>query len=102
MVSYARARAEAAGVSQLGIGIAERPERLIILMAVTLFEYLTRTGFLFAPPMFFGISGWLEYGIILIAILAHITVVQRTVAAYRALARQSKEQEPQQESEGTV
>lgn len=101
MVSYARARAEAAGVSQLGVGIAERPERLIILMIVTLLEYLTLNGLLFAPPVFFGVSFWLEYGIILIAILAHITVVQRTVAAYRALARQSKEKEQQLESEGT-
>ncbi len=102
MVSYARARAEAAGVSQLGVGIAERPERLIILMVVTLLEYLTLNGLLFAPPVFFGVSLWLEYGIILIAILAHITVAQRTIAAYRALARQSKEQEQQPESEGTA
>lgn len=102
MVSYARARAEAAGVSQLGVGIAERPERLIILMGATLLQYLTFSGFLFAPPIFFDISHWLEYGIILIAILAHITVLQRTVAAYRALSRQSKEQEQQQESEGTA
>ncbi len=102
MVSYARARAEAAGVSQLGVGIAERPERLIILMGATLLQYLTFSGILFAPPVFFDISLWLEYGIILIVILAHITVLQRTVAAYRALAKQQKEKELQQGSEGTA
>lgn len=102
MVSYARARAEAAGISQLGVGIAERPERLIILMGATLLQYLTFSGILFAPPVFFGISLWLEYGIIIIAILAHITVVQRTVAAYRALAKQQKEKELQLGSEGTA
>ena len=93
LVSYARARAEAAGVSQLGIGIAERPERLIILMVTTILQYLTFLGFIAAPPSYFGITLWLEYGIILIAVLAHITVIQRTVAAYRALAKSQKEPE---------
>ena len=87
LVSYTRARAEAAGVEQLGVGIAERPERLIILMIVTLLQYLTVIGLLFPPPSYFGIIYWLEYGVILIAILAHITVVQRTIAAYRALSK---------------
>lgn len=93
LVSYARARAEAAGVSQLGIGIAERPERLIILMATTILQYLTSLGLIAAPLSFFGITLWLEYGIILIAVLAHVTVVQRTLAAYRVLARSLKEPE---------
>ncbi|MFX1563683.1 MAG: archaetidylinositol phosphate synthase [Promethearchaeota archaeon] len=91
LVSYSRARAEAAGVSQLGVGIAERPERLIILMVMTIFQYLTSLGFIPAPLSFFEITLWLEYGIILIAVLAHITVVQRTVSAYRALARLTME-----------
>ncbi len=87
LVSYARARAEAAGVTQLGVGIAERPERLIILMVATLLQYLTIIGLLFPPPSYFGIIFWIDYGVILIAILAHITVVQRTIAAYQALAK---------------
>ncbi len=87
LVSYTRARAEAAGVGQLGVGIAERPERLIILMVATLLQYLTLIGLLFPPPSYFGIIYWLEYGVILIAFLAHITVVQRTIAAYRALSK---------------
>ena len=95
LVSYARARAEAAGVTQLGIGIAERPERLIILMVVTLMQYLTILGILFAPPIFYGLDNWIAYGVVLIAILAHITVVQRTIAAYRALSKMDSESSPE-------
>ncbi len=94
LVSYARARAEAAGVTQLGIGIAERPERLIIIMFVTLFQYLTILSILFAPPSFYGLDNWIAYGVVLIAILAHVTVIQRTVAAYRALSRVDSESSP--------
>jgi archaetidylinositol phosphate synthase len=101
LVSYTRARAEAAGVEQLGVGIAERPERLIILMVVTLLQYLTMIGILFSPPSFFGIIYWLEYGVILIAILAHITVVQRTVAAYRALSKMENRPGSLKEEEDT-
>ncbi len=101
LVSYTRARAEAAGVQQLGVGIAERPERLIILMVATLLQYLTVIGLLFPPPSYFGIIYWLEYGVILIAILAHITVVQRTIAAYRALSKLEDHSTSSREGEDT-
>lgn len=101
LVSYTRARAEAAGVEQLGVGIAERPERLIILMVVTLLQYLTVIGLLFPPPSYFGIIYWLEYGVILIAILAHITVIQRTIAAYRALSKLEDHSTSSREDEDT-
>ncbi|MFX0079828.1 MAG: archaetidylinositol phosphate synthase [Candidatus Hermodarchaeota archaeon] len=101
LVSYTRARAEAAGVEQLGVGIAERPERLIILMVVTLLQYLTVIGLLFPPPSYFSIIYWLEYGVILIAILAHITVVQRTIAAYRALSKVENHPASSREDEDT-
>ena len=91
LVSYARARAEAAGVKQLGVGLAERPERIIILIIVTFLQYLTLISVLVPPPVFFGITLWTEYGIILIAILAHITVLQRTIKAYRALSKHPEE-----------
>jgi archaetidylinositol phosphate synthase len=94
LVSYARARAEAAGVTQLGIGIAERPERLIIIMVVTLLQYLTIIGILIAPPIFFELTNWIAYGVVLVAILAHITVVQRTIAAYRALSKMDSKSLP--------
>lgn len=95
LVSYARARAEAAGVTQLGIGLAERPERLIIIMVVTLLQYLTILGILFTPPLFYDIDNWIAYGVILVAILAHITVLQRTIAAYRALSKMDSESSPE-------
>ncbi len=94
LVSYVRARAEAAGITQLGIGIAERPERLIILMVVTLLQYLTVIGVLFIPPLFFGLDNWIAYGVVLVAILAHVTVIQRTISAYRALSKMESESEP--------
>ena len=93
LVSYARARAEAAGVTQLGIGIAERPERLIIIMVTTLLQYLTVVGILFTPPLLLDLANWLAYGVVLVAILAHITVLQRTIAAYRRLAKLEVQQE---------
>ena len=93
LVSYARARAEAAGVTQLGIGIAERPERLIIIMVATLLQHLTVVGLLFTPLLFFDLTNWLGYGVVLVAILAHITVVQRTIKAYQQLARVNEQQE---------
>jgi archaetidylinositol phosphate synthase len=102
LVSYARARAEAAGVKQLGVGIAERPERLIILLVATLFQHLTFINLLFPPPSFFGITLWLEYGVILVAILAHITVIQRIISASRTLSKQVTLEELSPESEGTL
>jgi archaetidylinositol phosphate synthase len=94
LVSYARARAEAVGVSQLGIGIAERPERLIILIAATGFQAFTFMGIFPPVPILFGITLWTEYGVILVAALTHITVIQRTIFAYRALAKMSRKREP--------
>jgi archaetidylinositol phosphate synthase len=63
MVSYTRSRAESEGVKMAGVGLAERAERMIILAIVTLLAIL-----------------WLDilnYGVILLAILSHLTVIQR-------------------------
>jgi len=63
MVSYTRSRAEAAGMAMAGVGLAERAERMIILATMT-----------------FIAIWWLDalnYGIILLAILSHLTVIQR-------------------------
>jgi len=69
MVSYVRAE----GVTLKGIGIAERPERLLILAFATLLWPLSH-GFLF-------------WGVLLIAVLSSITVVDRVYRASRALSR---------------
>jgi len=63
MVSYARARAEAAGVAMIAVGFAERAERMILLVAVTLGAYYR--------------IELLGYGVIVLALIANITVVQR-------------------------
>jgi archaetidylinositol phosphate synthase len=64
MVSYTRARAEGEKVQLQGIGFAERPERLIIIVVAS---FLRR----------------IDYGIILISILTCITVVHRILYFYR-------------------
>jgi archaetidylinositol phosphate synthase len=70
LVSYARARAEAAGVKMETVGIAERAERLIIL----------------AIASFLSIA-WLQalsWGITILAILTNLTVLQRVIYFHKA------------------
>ncbi|HEX4922218.1 MAG TPA: CDP-alcohol phosphatidyltransferase family protein [Candidatus Bathyarchaeia archaeon] len=73
MVSYVRARVSVEGVTLKGVGIAERPERLLILMVATLLWPLS--------------SGILYAGVLLIAVLASLTVVARVYRAYRVLSK---------------
>ena len=65
LVSYARARAEMEGVKMAGIGLAERAERMIFLALCTAASYWYPAA--------------LNYGIIILAILAHLTVLQRSL-----------------------
>jgi len=70
LVSYARARGEAAGVRMEAVGLAERAERIIIL----------------ATASFITIS-WkeaLNWAIIILAVLTNLTVLQRTFYFYKA------------------
>ena len=62
MVSYARARAEHLGSQMKGVGIAERPERLLILIVAAFVSQL-------------------NVGVLLIALLSAITVVERIMHA---------------------
>ena len=71
MVSYVRARVEVEGVKMKGVGIAERPERLLILLVSTLLN-----------PVY----GLLSWGVLLIAVLASVTVIERVFAASRSLS----------------
>ncbi len=68
LVSYSRARAEAAGLKLESVGIAERAERILILLLATLVA-------LYWLPA-------LNIGVIIIAVLANITVLQRTLHVY--------------------
>ncbi len=67
MVSYTRAKAEAAGTSAT-IGIAERSERLIIIAAG-------------------AIIGYLNIAVFVVAILTHITTIQRIYHVKTTLKR---------------
>ena len=77
MVSYSRARAEAIGIKMESVGIAERAERIIILMAASI------AGFFWLPA--------LAIGVLIIAVLATFTVLQRGLHVYQALKNQSKQ-----------
>lgn len=75
LVSYSRARAEAAGLKMESIGVAERAERMIILMAATLVAF-------FWQPV--TIINW---SMILLAVLANLTVIQRAYHVYKKLKK---------------
>ncbi len=66
LVSYTRARSEAAGAKSMDIGLAERPERMILLVLG-------------------AFTGYLVPAIVLIVILTHITSFQRLIHAERSL-----------------
>ncbi|MBS7651944.1 CDP-alcohol phosphatidyltransferase family protein [Candidatus Bathyarchaeota archaeon] len=68
MVSYARSRAEASGVDMRAVGLAERAERILILSTATLLSYFNWEAL-----------GW---GVALLALLSHITVLQRVLHFY--------------------
>ena len=65
LVSYARARAEAAGVKMEAVGVAERAERIIILAVAGLLTVVWREAL-----------GW---GMVVLAVLTNLTVLQRVV-----------------------
>jgi len=65
LVSYSRARAEAAGVKMETIGLAERAERIIILVIASLVTLIW--------------SDALWWSLVLLAVLTNLTVLQRAV-----------------------
>jgi len=65
LVSYARARAEAAEVKMESVGLAERAERLILLALASFLSFV-----------------WLDalcWGVLVLAILTNLTVIQRAI-----------------------
>jgi archaetidylinositol phosphate synthase len=68
MVSYTRARAEAAGSEKLDIGFAERGERLLIIAI-------------------FSLLGCVRYALVVLVFLTHLTAFHRLIAARSRLAR---------------
>jgi len=76
LVSYSRARAEAAGIKMESIGLAERAERMLILAAVSII------AFFWLPA--------LGYGIALLAVLSNFTVIQRAFHVYKELKKKTE------------
>jgi len=70
LISYVRARAEGLGIS-CDVGIAERPERLIVLLVGTGFYGL-------------GVMSALPVALLLLLCINVMTVIQRVVVVYRA------------------
>jgi len=73
LVSYTRARAEATGIKMESIGLAERAERIIILATATV------TAAFWQPKTV------MNAGIILLAVLSNLTVLQRSIHVYKKL-----------------
>lgn len=74
LVSYTRARAEALGIDAK-VGVMQRPERVVLLSA---------------PQAFFGLAlnGWILMSIMmLLAVTAWITAVQRIIFVYKATSK---------------
>ncbi len=63
MVSYVRARVDVEGVKLKGVGLAERPERFLILLFATILAAFS--------------SFSLEFGVSFIALLSTVTIVER-------------------------
>lgn len=66
LVSYTRARAESLSIKLQGIGIGERAERLLVIAII-------------------GIIGFMEPAVIIVAIIAAITFIQRTIVTSKNL-----------------
>jgi len=75
MVSYSRARAEAAEVKMESVGVAERAERMLILAFASI-------------AAIFWLQA-LNIGIILLAVLSNFTVLQRGLHVYNSLKKKS-------------
>lgn len=63
MVSYSRSKSEALGVTMSGVGLAERAERMLIVAIASITAFFLREI--------------LDWSILLLAILANFTVLQR-------------------------
>lgn len=75
-VSYVRARAESEGI-KCDVGIAERPERLIILMAGAFL------GYFFNPSLMY-------WAVVIVMVLGYLTVIQRLYHSWRELNTRKK------------
>jgi archaetidylinositol phosphate synthase len=75
LVSYSRARAEAAGIKMESVGLAERAERIIILAIASI-------AATYWPP-----TTTMNVAMIVLAILSNLTVLQRSIYTYSKLKK---------------
>jgi archaetidylinositol phosphate synthase len=75
LVSYSRARAEAADVRMESVGMAERAERMVILVAASLIA------------IFWQPETVINAAVILLAVLTNLTVTQRGLYVYGKLKK---------------
>ena len=73
LVSYARARAEVTGLKMESVGLAERAERMLILAVFSV------AAFFWLPALF--------YGVVVLAVLSNLTVLQRGLYVYKELKK---------------
>lgn len=76
LVSYVRARAEAKEIKMEAVGITERAERILIIVTASFLSVV-----------------WLEalsWGVIVLAVLANLTVLQRVIHFYKASQQKEK------------
>ena len=71
LVSYTRARGEALGTKLSGVGIGERSERLLVLAVLSL-------------------VGLASYGVLVVAVVAILTFLQRTGTAWMNLSKEAE------------
>jgi archaetidylinositol phosphate synthase len=79
LVSYSRARAEAAGTEMESVGLAERAERMIILLVASLIA------------IFWQPATVMNAGVFILAILSNFTVLQRSLYVYRKSKKKENE-----------
>lgn len=75
LVSYSRARAEAAGIPMESVGIAERAERMLTLAVASI------------VAVFYEPQAVINVSVILLAVLSNLTVLQRSVHVYGKLKK---------------
>jgi len=76
LVSYTRARGESIGINLQGIGIGERAERLLVLALFSIIAGIIDIQLV-------------QYGIIIVALLAGVTFIHRLISIFSAVDRHS-------------
>jgi phosphatidylglycerophosphate synthase len=103
MASFTRAKAESVGgMKSCAVGIAERQEKLILMIAGILLLAIPQSNvwidFLKMMPetladafMFLGITNILSVCLVIVAVLSHVTVVQRLAYARKIIGASEQE-----------